>query len=171
MLQRPQRPVPNGTNVFGGVAPVGLHPGVSGRCGARIALPTIHEIDDSDKLLSSIVYNVDRLANPGTQTKPWAIDGINRNGEIWVFMARIFNNSHVSLRPGVAGKKPAIGPKSLGDRLRPLYGNLAIPRGCANRFRIGSAALTWGGWPVGPDYVPIEQEFASWAAEHFYFTV
>ena len=94
--------------------------------------------------MSSIVYNMDRLANPDTQTKPATLEGGKRNEEIWVFVARFFNNFHVSLRPGVTGKTLDVGAKSLNGRLRPLYGNLGIPCGFANRFCIGSAALTWG---------------------------
>ena len=69
--------------------------------------------------------------------------------------------------PGVTGKKlPAI-LKALSDRLRPLYGNLDIPFGFANRFCIGATSFKWGGRPGDPGYVPPDQEFTIWTPIQF----
>ena len=46
-----------------------------------------HALSD-DSLMSSLVYNADRLANPDVVVKPGTIEGIRRIGEIHVFVAR-----------------------------------------------------------------------------------
>ena len=81
-----------------------------------------------------------RLENPETQTRPVTLEGIERNGEIWVFIARYFNNYHAVLRPG---EQLAIGLEALNGRLRLLYDPMEFPCGFAIRFCIGAAALTW----------------------------
>ena len=131
------------------------------------ALPPIPDHADSNRLLAPIGYNIDRLANPETQAKPGTLDGIKRNEEIWVFVARYFNNFHVSMHPGVAGKQLAIGLKSLNDRLRPLYDHVGIPNGFSNRLCLGAASLTWGGRVGDTDYVLSGQDFIGWAPHQF----
>ena len=39
-------------------------------------------------LLASMVYHIDRIANPDVNPKPGTLDGIRRNDEIHVFVAR-----------------------------------------------------------------------------------
>ena len=56
---------------------------------------------------------------------------------------------------------------SLNDRWRPLYVNLGIPCGCADRFCIGAAALTWGGRTGVPDYALGDADFISSAPNRF----
>ena len=93
--------------------------------------------------------------------------GIKRNDEIWVYMARFFNNYKVALRPGVTGKQLATGPKALNDRLRPPYDLRDLPCGLANRYCIWAASKTWGGRPSGPDYIISEQDYSRWALNQF----
>ena len=91
--------------------------------------------------------------------------------KFWRTLLDIFNNYHVALSPGVTRKQLATRLGALNDRLRPLYGALDIPCGCANRFCIGDASLKWGGVgggrPGDPDYVFPGQDFRSWAPNHF----
>ena len=54
------------------------------------AMAPIPDGEDSNKLLSPIVYNMDRLANPDVQTKPGALEGIKSNEEILAYVARYF---------------------------------------------------------------------------------
>lgn len=58
--------------------------------GAIDALPPIPGQDGPAKFLSSIVYNIDRLANPEVQCKHVTLDGIKSNEDISVRMARFF---------------------------------------------------------------------------------
>ena len=106
--------------------------------------PTIPEVGDSNKQLSSVVYNIDSWAYPDTLAKTGTLEGVKRNEDIWVFVAWFFAKFHVSLRPGVTGRKLAAGLKFLNDRLRPLYENLNIPCGFANRCCIGAASSNLG---------------------------
>ena len=52
------------------------------------ALSPIPLQGDQYKFLSSRVYNIYRRVNPDKKTKPATLDGIRRNGEIWVYVAR-----------------------------------------------------------------------------------
>lgn len=129
------------------------------------SMAPIPDQSDPNKILASIGYNMDRLANPETSAKPGNMDSPKRNEEICVYVARFFNNYSVALCPGATGRQIAIGPKALNDRLRPLYDALGldIPCGFANRFCIGAAALTWGARTCDPDHILCEQDFVSWA--------
>ena len=71
-------------------------------------------------LLTSMVYHMDRLDNPDINPKPGTIDGIRRNDELHMFVARYFDNYTAALRPGVVGKQLAVGPKSLNGDLCPF---------------------------------------------------
>ena len=97
------QPSAHHTNVFGNTPyqPVGTNVGVFGVSDAITPVP---DGGDSNKLMSSIAYSIDRIANPDISTKPGTLESIKRNEEIWVFVARFFNNYHVSLCPGVTGK-------------------------------------------------------------------
>lgn len=135
--------------------------------GVSDALPTIPDQNESNKLLSSIVYSMDRLSNPDTSTKPGTLGALRGNEEIWVLVARFFNNYHVALFPGVKGKRLSAGLKSMNDRHMPLYEPLDLPCGFSGRFCLGAAALTWGCRPGDPDYVMGEQDVISWAPNQF----
>ena len=115
-----------------------------------------------DALLSSMVYHIDRLANPDVTAKPGTLEGVKRMEEILVFVARFFDNHHVALCPGVVGKNLAQGLKSLNDSLRPLYVNFHIPTGFTNRLCLGAAAFQWGGRDKEDDHVLGEQDFPTW---------
>ena len=120
-------------NVFAGISPCSATSnGITYGLGA--ALTTLPDATEPNKILSPIGYNIDRLANTDTATKPGTLEGIKRNEEIWAFIARHFNNYHASLCPGVTIKQLCMGSKSLNDRLRPLYDYLEIPCGFTNRF-------------------------------------
>ena len=99
----------------------------------------------SNSALTSSAYHVDRLANPDTTTKPGTVEGLKRNEEILVYVARFFDNHTVALCPGVTGKPLALGLKALNEKLRPLYDQYRIPCGFSNRFCIFAAGLSWGG--------------------------
>ena len=55
--------------------------------------------------LTSMVYHMDRIANPDINANPCTLDGIRRNDEIHVYLARFFDNNTVALFPGVVGKQ------------------------------------------------------------------
>ena len=59
-----------------------------------------------DSLLSSMVYHIDKLANPDVAARPGTLGGEKRMGEIFVYVARFFDNHHVALFPGVVGEAP-----------------------------------------------------------------
>ena len=88
----------------------------------------------NNALLTSMVYHMDRLANPDVNPMPGTLDGIRRNDDIHVYVARFFDNYTVTLCPGVVGKSLALGLKALNERLRPLYDLHRIPSGFSNRF-------------------------------------
>ena len=58
------------SNVISGVAPPGLHAGVAASYGVSGALPPIPDMSDPNKIFPSVAFNMDRLANPDTLTKP-----------------------------------------------------------------------------------------------------
>ena len=118
-------------------------------------------------LLTSMVYHIDRIANPDVNPKPGTLDGIRRNDEIHIFVARFFDNYTVTLCPGVVGKQLALGLKSLNERLRPLYELHKIPTGFSNRLCLGAACLTWGGRGKDEDWVLNESDFPSWTPSDF----
>lgn len=91
---------------------------------------------------------MDRLANPETSTENGTRGEIKRNEEIWGFVARYFNNYHVSLRPGLTGNQVAPDLKALNDRPRHLYESLGLPCGRTDRIFIVATALTWAGDPA-----------------------
>ena len=153
-------------NLFTNV-PINPAAGATNSFGTSDAQPPLPEATDSNKLLSAIVYNMDRLANPEVATKPGTSDSIKRNGEIWAFVARYFNNFHVSLCPGVTGKQLALSLKAINDRLRPLYESMDLPCGFSNRFCIGVASFTWGSRAGDPDHILREQDFVSWDPNQF----
>ena len=95
-------------------------------------------------LLSSMVYHIDKLANPDKVPKPGTLDGVRRMEEILGYLARFFDNRHVSLCPGVVGQNLAIWTKALNDRLRPLYDNYRIPNGFTNRVFLGAESFQRG---------------------------
>ena len=97
------------------------------------------------------------------QSKPCTTEGLRRNGEIWFYMARFFGNYKVAWLPGVTGKQPATGPN---DGLRPLYEGHDLPCGFTI-FLQCSDSITRGGRPSDPDYLLSEQDFLSWAPNHF----
>lgn len=96
--------------------------------------PLPNNYKSQDTLLSTMVYHIDKLANPDTVPKPGTLDGVRRMEEILAYVARFFDNHHVALRPGVVGKNLALGLKAMNDWLRPLYDNYRIPAGFANRI-------------------------------------
>ena len=98
-----------------------------------------------DALLSSMVYRIDRLANPDVVDKPGTMDSVKRMEEILVYVARFFDNYHVALRPGVVGKNLAQGLKAMNDSLRPLCEAYHIPTGFTNMICLGDAAFQRGG--------------------------
>ena len=118
-------------------------------------------------LLTSMVYHMDRIANPDVNPKPGTLDGIRRNDEIHVYVARGFDNFTVTLCPGVVGKQLAIGLKALNERLRPLYDLHQLPTGFSNRFCLGAACLTWGGRPKEDEWMISEADFPSWTPSEF----
>ena len=118
-------------------------------------------------LLTSMVYHMDRIANPDVNTKPGTLGGTRRNGEIHVSVARGFDNFTVTLCPGVVGKQLALGLKALNERLRPLYDLHQLPTGFPNRFCIGASCLTWGGRPKEDDWAISEADFPSWTPSEF----
>ena len=155
-------PVGTQGNVFDNVPPTANQPS-TGVFGISDATPPIPDQNDSNKILAPIGYNMDRLANPETSVKPGTIAILMRNEEIRAFVARFFNNYRLALRPGVTGRKLALGLKAWNDRPMPLYETLYMPFGRANRFCIWATALTWGARSCDPDSVVSEQDFISWA--------
>ena len=129
------------------------------------ALPPIPDQSGPNMMLSAIAYNMDRLSNPDVSAKPWALESMDRNGEIWVFCVTVFNNYHVSMCPGVAGKQLAIGLKSLNDRIRPLCDTLEVAFGFTNRFCVGAAALA----PGDHEHIWRVRYFTSWTPNQFDF--
>ena len=119
------------------------------------------------ELLTSLVYRVDRMANPDTSNKAGAVENIRRNEEIPVYVARYFGNNTVALRPGSFGKQLAISLNSLSEKLRPLYDQYRIPCGFTNRFCIAAACLYWGGRDKEEDYYLSESDFATWPTHDF----
>ena len=161
LVRNPQAPI-DVNDVFANIPrPATIQ--VTDSCGVNDALPPIPELNDPNKLLSSIAYSMDRLANPDISTKPGALESMKRNEDLLVFASMFRNSYHVARCPGVTFKQLAMGLKSLNDRLRPLYNSLDIPCGFANRFCLGASALTWGCRPGDPDHVIGEQDFVSWA--------
>ena len=158
---------PATTNVFHNIPLSGITQSGASSFGTADALPPVADQGESNKWLASIGYNIDRLANPETQAKPGTLDSVKRNEEIWVFVARYFNNFHVSLCPGVVGKQLATGLKSLNDRLRPLYESIGLPNGFTNRVCLGAANFAWGGRTGDSDHVLSEQDFTSWTPHQF----
>ena len=136
-------------NVFANVPRTAAAPQTTS-LGTNDALPPTPDLGDPNKLFSPIAFSMDRLANPDISTKPGTPERLKRNEEICEFVARFFNNYHVSLCPGVTGKPLAVGLKALNDRIRPLYEDLDLPCGLTNRICIGAAALTWGCRLGGP---------------------
>ena len=105
-------------------------------------------------LLSSMVYHIDKLANPDVVAKPGTLDSVKRMGGILVYVDRFFDNHHVALCPGVVGKNLAAWLKSLNDSLRPLYDAYHLPTGMANRLCLGAASFQWGGARPGGGSCP-----------------
>ena len=101
--------------------------------------------DGQNSILTSLVYHVDRIANPDTSTKPGTLENIRRNEEILVYVARFFDNHTVALCPGSHGKALDVGLKSLNEKLRPLYDQYRISGGFGNRFCIAAACMYRGG--------------------------
>ena len=95
--------------------------------------------------MTSILYNIDRMANPEASAKSGAIEGIRRMGEVHVFAARFPANRTVALGPGIAGKAHAKRLKTLNGRLRHRYDANKIPTGFSNRYCIGGSCHSWGG--------------------------
>ena len=126
------------SSLFSTAPPAAPIPGVSPPLGGALS---------ETALLTSMVYHMDRIANPDVNPKPGTLDGIRRNDEIHVYVARGFDNFTVTLCPGVVGKQLALGLKALNERLRPLYDLHQLPTGFSNRFCIGAACLTWGDVP------------------------
>ena len=126
-------------------APLGLNL----TCSAPDASVPIHGApsgkDGQNSILTSLVYRVDRIANPDTSTKPGTLENIRRNEEILVYVARFFDNNTVALCPGAHGNSLAVGLKSLNEKLRPLYDQYRISGGFSNRFCIAAACMYWGG--------------------------
>ena len=77
--------IPNAADSFPSQA---IPPNSNHLRGSGDAQPPIPGADDPRGFLFAFVYNMDRLANPGAQTKPGTIDGIKRNEEIWAYSAR-----------------------------------------------------------------------------------
>ena len=75
------------SDVFANI-PKTTTPAPNASFGTSDALHPIPDQSGPNKLLSAIVYNVDRLSNPDVSTKPGALESLKRNGEIWVFVAR-----------------------------------------------------------------------------------
>ena len=65
-----------------------------------------HNAQSQDALVSSMVYHMDKLANPGTVPKPGTLEGVRRMEEILAYLARFNDNHHVAMRPGGCGGKP-----------------------------------------------------------------
>ena len=80
-------------------------------------------------LLTAMVYQMGRIANPDIIPKLGTIDGIRRNAAIHVCVDRCPDNRAVALRPGVVGEKHPTGLKSLNARLRLLYEARRLPGG------------------------------------------
>ena len=118
-------------------------------------------------LLTSLVYHVDRMANPDTSTKAGTLENVRRNEEILVYVARFFDNNTVALCPGAFGKQLSVGLKSLNEKLRPLYDQYRIPCGFSNRFCIASAFLYRGGRDKEEGYYLTESEFSTWPTRDF----
>ena len=70
-------------------------------------------------ILTSLVYHVDRIANPDTSTNHGTIENIRRGKEILAYVARYGDNNTEALRPVVFGKALAQGLKSPNERRRP----------------------------------------------------
>ena len=66
-------------NIFGATAAHAPIPGVGAGTGTALC--------DND-LLTSMVYHMDRMANPDINPKPGTLEGIRRNDEIHVYVAR-----------------------------------------------------------------------------------
>ena len=133
-------------------------PGVAGAPGGALG---------ENALLTSTVYHMGRIANPDINPKPVTMDGVRRNDEIHVYVARFFENGTVARCPGLVGKQLANGLKSPNERPRQLYEAYKIPDGSPNRLRIGAACVTWGGRSKAGDWVITEAEFRSWAPRDF----
>ena len=86
----------------------------------RLGVGTGAALSDNS-LLTSVVYHMDRIANPDINPKPGSIEGIRRDDEIHVYVARFFDRNAVALFPGVVGKQLATSLTSPNERLRPLY--------------------------------------------------
>ena len=122
---------------------------------------------ENDTLMCSLVYNIDRMANPEVTVKNGTIEGIRRMDEIRVYAARYFDNHVVALGTGITGKAMAQHLKSLNEHLRPLYDAYKIPTGPPNRLCIGAACLTWGGRDKEGDHVLSESDFVAWTPNDF----
>ena len=124
-----------GSCIFATANPQPPIPGLGGGPGAALrdnALPT------------SMVYHMDRLANPDINPKPGTIDAIRRTDEIHVYVARYFDHNTGSLCLGGVGKQLATSLKSLNERLWPVYYASRLPICFSNRVCIGDPCLTWG---------------------------
>ena len=137
--------------VFADIPQVSSAAGSNEAFGASAAMSPIPFQSDQKNLIASLVYNLDRLTNPETPTNPATYVGVRRHEEIWAYVARYFDNYHVALFPGAAGKPLPHGIKALGDRRRPLYDAIDIQTGFNNRQRIGASAMVWGGRPTDPE--------------------
>ena len=81
-------------NIFGATPAQAPIPGVGVGTGAALS---------DNALLTSMVYHMVRIANPDINPKPGTLEGISRNDEIHVYVARFFDHSAVALCPGVVG--------------------------------------------------------------------
>ena len=122
---------------------------------------------DTNNFPTSLVYHMDKMANPDIIANPGDIEGIRRMGAIHVFVALFFENYAVSLCPGVTGKASDTGLKGLNGRLRPLYDAYRIPAGFSNSLYIAAASLPWGGREREDSRIAKEAEFRPWAHPEF----
>ena len=121
----------------------------------------------ADSWMSSMAFNLDRMANPDIAIKNGTVESIRRIDEILMYVARFFDNHTVALGPGSTGKALAQNLKSPNERLRPLYEAYKIPAGFSNRLCVGTSCLSWGGRDREGDHVLSEADFAACAPSEF----
>lgn len=113
----------------------------------------------SESFMSSMDFNIGRIANPDVTVKNGAIESIRRIGEIHVCGARFFDSHAVHVGAGVTGKAIAQVLKSSNRMSMPRFEAYRIIDGFSNRLRIGAACLSWDGSDREDDRVLSEADF------------
>ena len=123
--------------------------------------------DGQNSILTSLVYHVDRIANPDTSTKPGAIEIIRRNEEILVYVARFFDNNTVALCPGSPGRPWMWGSNPSTKNCDLCTISIVSPEVSATGFVLRPHACTGGGSDKEEEYYLAESDFPTWPTRDF----